>query len=505
MSATPADTTPSGIAVLAEDEPTWDDGPFPVRGVALPEEIVTHGDNTEGVATYWPASTVQEAAPLFEGAKIVDGSEHDAATAMENPQPAPETIIGEITSVEYEPGVGVLYEGEVDDPELAKRIDRNRVEVSPTLFRALGDEADDQDAMVAEAVKAVRDLSIVAEGAAQGNSIEPATAAMSALSATALEARFDGQTGAAALQEIHEPEFSETSTGEWSAPNLEDFGDDPDLGAVADHFLVSLDGFPPEDFGDLALPVVDTGGALNLSALQNAKARAGQVSGLSGDDLDRAESMIDRLANENFDEADFGAEADGATPGDDGQTGQSTDGPEPDDGTTTTDIMSDENDLTDAERELLATVDDPAEAIEVLQEYDGREEPAIVEQRDVDRRQSHIEALEDLMDERLTEDVGLKPATVEAMGFDAKLGEFEDEDGEFAPETLVQDPEAGSADSGAGGDDGPTDEDLDRIAEIDRKLGTVGSALPTSRVEALREEAADLAGTDDYESAVEVL
>lgn len=196
-----AETVPSGIAVLAEDEPKWSDGPFRVRGVALPEEITPNSANTESlesgeqVRTYWPAETVQATAPLFDGAKIVNGIEHDPATVLEKPQPSPETIVGEITRTEYRPGTGVLYEGEIDDPEFAKLIQRDRVDVSPTLFRSLGDENGDGFRPV-ESVQKVRDLSIVAEGAGEGNSIEPAPAvAMSALAAEVLEATFGTDEG----------------------------------------------------------------------------------------------------------------------------------------------------------------------------------------------------------------------------------------------------------------------------------------------------------------------
>ncbi|UBF23162.1 prohead protease [Haloarcula tailed virus 2] len=115
---------------------------------------------------------------------------------------------------------------------------------------------------------------------------------------------------------VHTPEFTDTREAPWNEPSLEDFSDeswedmDSDMqGSVADHYLVSKTGFPPENFGDLALPVVDSDGNLVLNALQNAKARAGQVSGLSGDALSRVENTIDRLANENFSDANFGQDA----------------------------------------------------------------------------------------------------------------------------------------------------------------------------------------------------
>lgn len=119
-----------------------------------------------------------------------------------------------------------------------------------------------------------------------------------------------------ALQEIvvHSPEFESTDDREWNKPNLEDFDmegsswddlSEDEKSTVGDHFIVSKSGFPAETYGDMALPVVEPDRTLNLNALQNAKARAGQVEGLSGDVLDRAVSIINRLANENFPEADF--------------------------------------------------------------------------------------------------------------------------------------------------------------------------------------------------------
>ena len=115
---------------------------------------------------------------------------------------------------------------------------------------------------------------------------------------------------------VHTPEFSDTRNAPWNEPSLEDFTDeswdelDGDTKSqVSDHYLVSKSGFPPENFGDLSLPVVDSEGNLVLNALQNAKARAGQVSGLSGSKLDKVESTIDRLANENFPDANFGEDS----------------------------------------------------------------------------------------------------------------------------------------------------------------------------------------------------
>lgn len=117
---------------------------------------------------------------------------------------------------------------------------------------------------------------------------------------------------------VHTPEFSDTREAPWNEPSLEDFSDmswdemsSEEKSDISAHFLVSKTGFPPENFGDLSLPIVDSEGNLVLNALQNAKARAGQVSGLSGDALSQVENTIDRLANDNFSDADFGENNDG--------------------------------------------------------------------------------------------------------------------------------------------------------------------------------------------------
>lgn len=108
--------------------------------------------------------------------------------------------------------------------------------------------------------------------------------------------------------ELHDPDFSGTTTAEWDEPQLEDFETD-DLGEVAAHFLLSASGFPPENFTDLKLPVVDPDGNLNKNALQTAKSGGhgvGAVEGLDDDKREEVEDTIDELANNTFEDADFG-------------------------------------------------------------------------------------------------------------------------------------------------------------------------------------------------------
>lgn len=490
-----AETLESGITVLAEDEPTWDDGPFPVRGVALAEEMVPNSGKTEGnIDTYWSSEVVKSTAPKFDGAKIVDGSEHDPETVSEVLQPSPDTIVGEITKATYKAGVGVLYEGEIDDPEIAKRVDRGRVDVSPTLFRDIADDPDDDGVYPVTNVKAVRDLSVVATGASEDNSIEPAAQAATAMAAEVLSEAFGAET----MQgiEVHTPEFSSTETSDWSEPALEDFDTD-DLSEVDDHFVVSRTGFPPDNFGDLALPVVSPGGALNLNALRNAKARAGQVSGLSGDALSRAESAIDSLANENYEGADFGAE----TQGDDGLISQSTADADGGDGQPAnqpdSDTMSDEN-LTDDEKALLEAADDPAEAVETLRDYQRHEEPTIREQDDVEALREDLDDAKQVFAEALADKTGMQAETLASLDWSALRGEFENDDGDLDAETLFQQPEGGTAEADGTEDTGLDDEGRERIQEIDKKLELLGSALPRSRKDELKAEACGLADVEDY-------
>lgn len=107
--------------------------------------------------------------------------------------------------------------------------------------------------------------------------------------------------------DVHEPEYAGTTTEEWDAPDMEDFDTD-DLGEIDDHFLLSTSGFPPETFGDLALPVVEPGGDLNENALQHAHGGAHSVDAM--DDVDEgtkadAKDLIEELSKREFD-ADVG-------------------------------------------------------------------------------------------------------------------------------------------------------------------------------------------------------
>ncbi|MFC7156119.1 hypothetical protein ACFQPA_11740 [Halomarina halobia] len=104
--------------------------------------------------------------------------------------------------------------------------------------------------------------------------------------------------------EVHEPDYSGTTTEEWSAPREEDFDTD-DLSEIDGHFLLSASGFPPEAFTDLKLPVVDPDGDLNENALQTAHGGAHGVEAvddIDDDTVERVRDLIEDLSQREFDE-----------------------------------------------------------------------------------------------------------------------------------------------------------------------------------------------------------
>ena len=144
---------------------------------------------------------------------------------------------------------------------------------------------------------------------------------------------------------------------------------------------------------------------------------------------------------------------------------------------------------------------------DLIEEASGVDDPEVMDAETAEAMRERVDIVEGMMAEALTEEKGLRDATVEAMSFDAMAAEFETDEGDLDVEALTQMPESGSGPTGGsgGGSSGPTDGDKQRIEEIDEKLSSVGNALPDERVEALRDEAADLADADDYDGALEVL
>jgi len=294
-------------------------GPFVIHGLALGEDDIT--EDIHGHRFKWTSGALEDAASTLVGKPIVKNHINRDIDA----------VIGTVTKAGYKKKEGVVFEGEVDDVELAEKISRGRFETSPRIFHEPVDEMDKEDGVfIVHHIEEFANLSIVVRGASSSQYVTDGE--HSDLSLSELQAYFEydttspqssqegpeddvGTSGGngsddtgttTELQETapHRPSFSGTTTGDWSAPDLEDFGTD-DLSVVDNHFVVSSTGFPPDNFTDLSLPVVTPDGELSLPALRNAKARASQVSGLSGEALSRAKGIINSLAEKNFDGVDF--------------------------------------------------------------------------------------------------------------------------------------------------------------------------------------------------------
>jgi hypothetical protein len=80
---------------------------------------------------------------------------------------------------------------------------------------------------------------------------------------------------------------------------MEDFDTD-DLEEIAAHFLISTTGFPPENFTDLKLPVVEPNGDLNVNALAAVKGGRGvsAVEGLNSEMEDKIVEWVNEKAND---------------------------------------------------------------------------------------------------------------------------------------------------------------------------------------------------------------
>lgn len=403
------DIITTGIAALAEDTA---DGTL-VNGVALGEDDITEG--MSGKRTRWPAETLREAVDMLVGKPITKqlGEMHVAAEKTDDgvdvsPNVPLEATVGEVTEAKYEDGVGLMWQGEISDPEMAAKVEQGLAEVSPVLARDVEPVDGKDELFEATTVNGIRDLGLVSNGAAPSNMIE--TGAAAAMTAEALSAAWQ--------QDSTETTGAESPAGADSTP---------------------------------------------------------------GDD------------------------------GPDGGAGQSTGG----DGLT---HMDPEN-ITDEEYELLARtrqMDSPAvieeqdaerlsEADELLSAADNHDDPTVVDESEYDALNERVETVRGVLEEALAERTDLKESTISNLPFEALAGEFENDDGEFDAEALVQSPETGTAETGPESNEALTDSDKDRIEQIDNKLDALGTAIPNERIEALRDEACELADVDDYDAALEAI
>jgi transcriptional regulator with XRE-family HTH domain len=148
-------TTSTSTATLA-------DGQQVISGVAVGTGDVTKG--LSGDRKVWTEEELKQAADSLAGGDI---------KALHS-----ETTVGEVTDAGYVEGTGVVYQGRIDDEELAEGIANGRLTVS---IEARHDDGGSVETARGEAMKAAdirfSDLAIVQHGAAPSASAEPGEAA----------------------------------------------------------------------------------------------------------------------------------------------------------------------------------------------------------------------------------------------------------------------------------------------------------------------------------------
>lgn len=202
MTTTPYDTFERGIGIttLASERGTVDSiresSPIAINGVALPEDTVLEGG--QGVRHYYTPEMAKRAAEVLQSQLDDDDQRvHIVKNFHElEGQAAADDIVGEVTSVGYSKGVGVVFGGEVTDQDLAEKIALGYLDVSPTVARALGGEMDPQmEARPVTDVAGFRDIAVVGQGQPGAEVDVGPNPAIEALARDRLDAMSDGGDG----------------------------------------------------------------------------------------------------------------------------------------------------------------------------------------------------------------------------------------------------------------------------------------------------------------------
>lgn len=521
-----------GVGVLSKhpDADDDEDGPMRVRGVALPENDRTFGGS--GEYKYWPRDTIEEAVEGLVGTKIVDDREHDVPDDGDiskiPKQPSARAIVGEVSDARYEPGVGALYEGEIDDPEIASLVENGRIEVSPFVFHEKGEFDADRNATPVSRIVHWRDLATVASGAGTGASIEPmeSESGVAAMSAEALSAIVDtsfdgdgvaGDAGDAGEDEVPDPESDEDGGGD-----DEGDGEDGDVEAEAlsfshlrydgtstgklDESAIPSEGFkshylfPGETKSESSFPVVDASGNLRRGNVESAWNLRGDAPG-SREDVERilltlarkfdnppidredadalSANLLDGL-RDGLDAAEkYGEESDQNERADtrveeDEDTAEETDMDlsEEEEKIVNTFRALDDAVVVESETESLATKAEESGLDEVdepvVLDADEHDEPVVEEKEEIESLRENVEAVTNVLAEALVDQKGVKEKTAASLGVEALVSEFENEAGEFDAEALIQEPKTGDAGAGTtdpSGGSGEPDEEQQAEAE----------------------------------------
>lgn len=388
-----------------------DDDTLTVHGVALGEgpaqgKLADNVDEDDGPTVYSP-ELLEQSADMLVGRNIVDDSDHDPEE-LDALEPPNESIVGEVTDAKHKPGVGLVYEGEIDrDPERSL-VENGRVDVSPTVLRSVGEYDDDLGGKPAKTIAHFRDLAVVPNGGSPAASINAGPAPAEALSAEALTQTFADDSARARTGGGTKPDGEEVTAESMADPDNTE--DEPTPGG---------EGGEPENGGD------GEGGEDN---------GGGELASKSKEEL---VSLVE-------------------------------------------DLKGEKNDMKETLAELKGQVKALGGDVEALQKHFGpiqdQAVEAFAEKHDFDKE--FVEENFDTAD--IIDELGGPEASVEALG-------------------LTPNPKTGEAGgSGEGGVAGLNDDDEANIESLMARADTY-DGVNDEHAEALREQAADIAGVDDPE------
>lgn len=502
----------SRIAHLADSGET-------ISGVAIAAGDVTHGAN--GLKK-WPADELRAAAASLEGVEL-------------NPLHS-EQSVGRVTDAAWDAdNEAILYEAEVTDAKLADNVDNFEVSIEAAHASAGTVDTARGEAMLVSDIR-FTGMAVVQIGASRSATAEAGEQA--ALSASDIQANLanDGEMTVPEEYIFDNPGEAVEKAQEMGLEGAGDEithtrgdGEDTEFMPAASHdeLLEML-----EKEGELAASAAFEEGDLVRWDVSQGSPGTGRVAAVvtePGETVTAEGADVTREATE--DEAAYklddyvgpeagyddgvvvksaseilGAWEDAPEEAMAAAAGGTDDAVSPESGPAEVSTGGEPADSTDRQTEVstlnMDDNDDPEELRARLSEKDDRiaELEAQVEQLQEERADvahAYAEALA-AGDTVFDEDDLVENFTV------AELSEkFESTESATLAET---EPEVQS-----GGDEGgEPDEEAqlgadghERIEEIDAKLSAIGSTLPDDRVDELREEAAELAGTDSYEAALQ--
>lgn len=150
---------------LRQPENITEEGLFVVSGVAIgPDDITYHRDEDTGerYSKIWTEEALRQIAPTLEGQEIVGNHENRDIWQT----------IGQIEESRYDEEKGVVYQGVIDDEDIARRVDQGWLDVSARIIHPEPTEMSEEGHRVVSEAWLMDNLSIVTEGNAPSNEID---------------------------------------------------------------------------------------------------------------------------------------------------------------------------------------------------------------------------------------------------------------------------------------------------------------------------------------------